>query len=512
MSRTHFQEVIAMPAPSAHLSVHERSGSVRAALMLLLLVAAMAVTSPAQTFKTLYNFCSIRNGAGYCTDGQNPSTTLVQGANGVLYGTTFYGGPNNYGTIFRISTAGKLTTLYNFCSLASCVDGTQPDGGLVLASNGTFYGITNTGGVYGYGTVFKITAAGKLTTLHSFNQTDGAYPMAGLIQATNGNFYGTTNSGGTYGAGAAFEITASGTFTTLHSFCGVGSTCNDGDGLPSGLMQAADGNFYGTAYSGGPEGGCSPYSGGGTFFQLTPSGTLTELTMFCQPNGFYPNSAPVQAANGNLYGTTAAGGDGTTNTGYGTVYEMTTTGTSTSLYTFCLQTGCPDGSDPQALILGTDGNFYGTTYSGGANNALGTIFEISPTGQLTTLHTFAATGTGGVNPTGALLLDTNGTFYGTTWSGGKNGGYGTVFSLATGLGPFVETIPTSGKVGTKVIILGTNLKGATAVHFNGIAATFKVVGSSEITTTVPAGATSGMVTVTTLSGTTLDSSIAFQVP
>ena len=513
MSRTLSQEGTATPAPSAHISFRERTGSLRPAWMLLLLVAATAATSPAQTFKTLYSFCSKSSG-GYCTDGQNPETTLVQGPSGYLYGTTFYGGAGNYGTIFKITTAGRLTTIYNFCSLASCADGTQPDGGLVLASNASFYGVTNTGGAYGFGTVFKITPAGKLTTLHSFNQTDGAYPETGLILATNGNLYGTTNSGGAYGTGAAFEITLSGAFTALYSLCDNGALCENGDG-PNGLMQAADGNFYGTAYDGGGSfdvNECDPYSGGGSAFQLSPSGTFTLLVSeFCQPNGFYPNSALVQAANGNLYGATAVGGDGS-NTGSGTFYAMTTTGSLTSLYSFCLQTGCADGSDPQALILAPDGNFYGTTRSGGANSGIGTVFEITPTGQLTTLHTFANTGTGGVNPVGALLLDTNGTFYGTTWSGGKNGGYGTVFSLATGLGAFVDTVPTSGKVRTKVTILGTNLKGATAVSFNGTAATFKVVSASEITTTVPTGATSGTVTVTTLTGTTLDSSVAFQIP
>jgi uncharacterized repeat protein (TIGR03803 family) len=508
MSRTPFQEVTAKPAPSAHISFRERTGSLRAALMLLLLVAATAATSSAQTFKTRYNFCSKKNSTGYCLDGQNPTATLVQGTNGNLYGTTFYGGPANFGTVFKVTTGGTLTTIYNFCSQASCADGSNPQGGLLLASDGNFYGVANQGGANGFGTVFRITAAGKLTTLHSFTQTDGAYPQVGLIQATDGNFYGATSNGGANSGGTAFEITKSGTLTLLHSFGVVGG----GDGYtPNGLIQATDGNFYGTGYNGGIEGGCAPLSGGGTFFQLTSSGTLTPLAMFCQPNGFYPNSALVQAASGNFYGTTAGGGNGTS-TGFGTVYEMTSTGSSTSLYSFCLQTGCADGSDPQALILGTDGNFYGTTRSGGANSGTGTVFEITPTGQLTTLQTFTGIGTSGVNPTGALLLDTNGTFYGTTWSGGKNGSYGTLFSLATGLGPFVETIPASGKVGTKVIILGTNLKGATAVNFNGTAATFKVVGSSEITTTVPTGATSGTVTVTTLGGTTLNSSVAFQVP
>ena len=510
MSRTGFQEVIAMPAPYARI-FRERSGSLRAALLVLLLMVGTALTSPAQTFRTLYNFCSVTNSSGYCSDGENPQATLVQGANGNLYGTTFYGGQGNYGTLFKISTTGKLTTIYNFCSLASCADGTDPQGGLVLATNGNFYGVTNQGGAYGYGTVFKITATGKLTTLHSFNQTDGAYPQAGLIQAANGNFYGTTYVGGTYSAGTAFEITPSGTFTSLFSFCD-NISCFTGFN-PNGLVQGADGNFYGTNYGGGGAANinyCSPYSGGGTAFQLTSSGTFTELVEeFCQPNGIYPNSALVQAASGNFYGTTATGGS---NASSGSVYEMTSTGSSTSLYSFCLVTGCADGSDPQAMILAPDGNFYGTTRSGGANSGQGTVFEITPTGNLTTLHTFPGAGSGGFNPVEALLLDTNGIFYGITWTGGKNGGYGTVFSLNTGLAPFVETIPTSGKVGSKVTILGTNLTGATAVSFNGTAATFKVVGGTEITTTVPKGATSGTLTVTTSTGKTLNSSVAFQVP
>jgi uncharacterized repeat protein (TIGR03803 family) len=511
MSRTRFQEVTAIPAPSADISFRERTGSLRAALMLVLLVAATAAISAAQTFKTVHNFCSKKNPAGYCLDGQNPWSTLVQGANGDLYGTTFAGGANNgnYGTVFKITPAGKLITIYNLCSQPSCADGMLPQGGLLLASDGSFYGVTNQGGAYGYGTVFKITAAGKLTTLHSFNQTDGAYPQAALIQATNGNFYGTTYVGGTYSAGTAFEITPGGTFASLYSFCDNVS-CFTGFN-PNGLIQAADGNFYGTNYGGGGSANinyCSPYSGGGSAFQLTPSGTFTELVIeFCQPNGINPDSTLVQSANGNFYGTAASGGGGYNNDS-GTFYEVTPTGSLTSLYSFCLQTGCPDGYFPLSLILGTDGNFYGTTNYGGANNE-GTLFEITSTGQLTTLHSF--TGTDGLNPFGALLLDTNGTFYGTTYKGGTNGA-GTVFNIATGLGPFVETIPTSGKAKTRVTILGTNLTGATAVRFNGTAATFKVASASKITTTVPAGATSGTVTVTTSGGTTLKSKVAFQVP
>jgi uncharacterized repeat protein (TIGR03803 family) len=166
-------------------------------------------------------------------------------------------------------------------------------------------------------------------------------------------------------------------------------------------------------------------------------------------------------------------------------------------------------------------NLYGTTIEGGANNSCdahgvvgcGTIFEITSEGKVTVLHSFNATG--GEAPYGRLVQATNGTFYGTTEGGGTSsncsGGCGTVFSLSVGLGPFVETIPASGKVGTKVTILGNSLTGATHVTFNGKAATFKVVSSTEITTTVPKGATTGKVSVKTPSRT-LTSNVSFRVP
>jgi uncharacterized repeat protein (TIGR03803 family) len=506
MSQTRFQEVTAIHAPSAHIRFRERSGSRRAALILLLLVAATAATSPAQTFKTLYNFCSKVN----CTDGGLPyEMALVQGANGDLYGTTGAYGANGYGTVFKITPAGTLTTIYNFCSQPSCADGGYSQGGLLLAADGSFYGVARQGGANGYGTVFKITAAGKLTTLYNFcsqpSCADGAYPEAGLIQATDGDFYGTTSYDGPYGGGTVFKIILSkkgATLKTLYSFCAL-KDCADGEDPQTALIQVADGSFYGTAFTGGD----STCYGAGTFFQMTAAGTLTPLSDFCwSTTGGYPDSALVQAANGNFYGTNANSAVGS---GYGTFYEATPTGSITSLYTFCPQgAGCPDGAVPQGVILGTDGNFYGTTGEFGANNGEGTVFVITPTGRLTTLHTFSGADGGG--PRGGLLLGTNGTFYGTTSAGGTHGD-GVVFSVATGLGPFVETIPTSGAANTKVTILGTKLKGATAVSFNGTAATFKVVGSSEIKTTVPAGATSGTVTVTTSGGGTLNSNVAFQV-
>ena len=159
---------------------------------------------------------------------------------------------------------------------------------------------------------------------------------------------------------------------------------------------------------------------------------------------------------------------------------------------------------------GTDGNFYGTTYQGGANGD-GTIFKITPSGALATLYSFCSQSScaDGEYPLAALTQGTNGTFYGTTYNGGTNGD-GTVFSLSVGLGPFVETDPISGNVRGAVNILGTDLTGATKVTFHGIAATFIVVSNSEITTTVPTGATTGTVKVVTQGGT-LSSNVPFAV-
>ncbi|MGB6675309.1 MAG: choice-of-anchor tandem repeat GloVer-containing protein, partial [Terriglobales bacterium] len=206
-------------------------------------------------------------------------------------------------------------------------------------------------------------------------------------------------------------------------------------------------------------------------------------------------------------GTTAEGGTNTS----GTVFKITPKGKLATLYSFCSQTNCTDGATPYAgLVRATDGNLYGTTRFGGANNS-GAVFKINPEGKLTTLYSFCSQTNcaDGEFPQAAPVQATNGKFYGTTSGGGANMS-GTVFSLSVGLGPFVETCPTSGEVGTTVIILGTNLTGATSVSFDGTPAEFKVMSSSEVTAEVPNGATTGKVKVK-MPGGTLASNLVFRM-
>jgi uncharacterized protein (TIGR03437 family) len=365
---------------------------------------------PAQTFTGLASF----NGA----NGGTPSP-LVQGIDGNFYGTTEIGGVNNGGTVFKISPGGTLTTLYSFCSQANCADGSDPKGGLIQASDGNFYGTSSGGGSTDQGTVFKITPGGMLTTVCSIHgYPDGVYPYAGLIEGSDGNFYGTTHDGGGAGYGTVFKITPGGVLTTLYSFGGP-----DGENPGAKLVQGSDGNFYGTTAAGGT-------NVSGTVFKVTPGGTLTTLYSFCSHAGCSDGAEPVtslmQASDGNFYGTTETGGTNKV----GTVFKITPGGTLTTLYSFCPQTGCADGAYPLAgVIQASDGSFYGTTSSGGAHEE-GTIFKVAPGGAPTTLYSFCpwAGCPDGFAPEG-LVQAANGNLYGTASEGGIYSG-GIVFELA----------------------------------------------------------------------------------
>jgi uncharacterized repeat protein (TIGR03803 family) len=456
----------------------------------VLVALAAAAAAPAQSFNVLVNF----NGA----NGASPRAGMAQGLDGNFYGTTRLGGANNSGSVFRMSPSGKIVTLYSFCTQSNCGDGANPFGGLVLGTDGNFYGTTLNGGEYNYGAVFKITPNGMLTVLHSFTYTDGASPYGALTQGTDGYFYGTTFFGGHGDWGVVFKVTRTGSYTEL---CDFYNYPQYGDYPYGALVQGTDGNFYGTNYQGGSV-------NDGTVFKMTPAGKLTALHSFSGSDGSAPYGGLVQAADGGFYGTTAAGGA----SGYGTVFRVSASGQTTTLYSFCAQPNCADGAMPRAgLIQATDGKLYGTTQAGGADND-GTLFEITTHGVLTTLYSFD--GSGGSNPWGGLTQSTNGGFYGTAYQGGSGSscqhGCGTAFALSMGLKSFVETLPGSGKAGAVIKILGNNLSSASKVTFNGVPATFSVVSATQISATVPAGATTGSVRVTLANGV-LSSNVAFRV-
>jgi len=295
-------------------------------------------------------------------DGAYPVSPLVQGSDGNFYGTNQgEADSGGAGTIFKITPSGTLTVLrYPFSSPA----------GLVQGSDGNFYGTTPRS--YTHGTVFKITPSGTLTTLYTFNGTDGDNPQAGLIQATDGNFYGTTAGGGTSnkcggGCGTVFRVTAGGALTTLHSF-----DVTDGFNVVAGLVEGSDGNFYGTTVGGGAG------QNGGVVFKITSSGTFTILYSLCSqsgcPDGYSPRAGLVQGSDGNFYGTTFGGGAHN----QGTIFAISPSGSLSTLYSFCSRSGCADGTTPVGgVIQASDGNFYGTTYNGGDSNS-GTVFRFSP--------------------------------------------------------------------------------------------------------------------------------------
>jgi uncharacterized repeat protein (TIGR03803 family) len=365
-----------------------------------------------------------------------------------------------------VSHAQTVTTLASF----NMTDGSKPySGPLVQGPNGKLYGTTSGGGAgqnYG-GTVFEIDLAGNLNTLYSFctqsNCSDGEYPYPGLIKARNGNFYGTTGYGGMssycpnptgFGCGTVFEITPTGQLTTLYNFCSL-ANCSDGSLPVAGLIQARNQNLYGTTNGGGiigPDG-----LPGGTIFEITPAGRLTTIYRFCSQinsqgscaDGQSPNGRLVQGSNGNFYGTTAGGG---ANNSTGTVFEITPAGKLTTLHNFCSQRNsagyCTDGELPYAgLVSGLDGNLYGTTGNGGSTG-YGSVFEVTPTGKLTSLYSFCSQAkcADGDSPQAPLMRASNGNFYGTTEMGGTS----TIChfgNLVLGCGTIFEITP-AGKLTT----------------------------------------------------------------
>lgn len=465
--------------------------------LLVCFAAAFVLQSPrAQatgTLATLHSF-TIKTDP---LDGPVPG--LARGTDGNFYGTTQYGGiitgsPSGAGDggIFKITPAGTYTHLHYFSGVDSSghnADGAEPWGGLVQGANGNFYGTTQIGGSGGRGTVFMITPAGALTTLHNFSGADGDLPLCTLCLASDGNFYGTTYGGGSHSNGTIFKMTPGGTLTVLYSFSSA-----DGINPWTGLAQGTDGNFYGTCAYGGAH-------GSGAVFSITPTGSFTTLYSFSAAGteGANPVAPLVQASDGNFYGTTQYGGSA----GNGSVFCIAPDGTFTLLYTFSAfgsNYTNADGANPAAgLIEGTDGNLYGVAQYGGSNGS-GTIFSIPlGGGALTVAYTFAVTYStstaGGVNADGAygsgnLFQAADGTFFGTC-SGGGSSGDGTVFHLYPSGGPIPilgSISPSSvnaGSPGFTMILKGANFVTQSVVKFNGAPITTTFVSSTQLQVFVP---------------------------
>jgi uncharacterized repeat protein (TIGR03803 family) len=445
---------------------------------LMLMFAAATTVATAQTYTDLHNFY----GAG-------SYGILAQGRDGNLYGTTTVGfcyTDSGCGYVFRIAPSGKLKVLYSFGPFSHGA-GTSSPTGLTLGTDGDFYGTTYYGGLWADGTIYKITRSGDLTYLYSFTGgSDGVRPYAAPIQSTDGNFYGTTAYGN------AYKMTFAGTVSGLGPLPG---------GSMAPLLQGIDGNFYGTTYNGGTY-------GDGTDFKMTAKGVVKVVYNFDGTHGETPESPLIQGSDGNFYGTTEYGGSNGGATSGGVVLKLTPQGALTVLHNFPDPNYPNDGGEPLAgLLQATDGNFYGVT-SGGGTMGYGVIFQITPAGGYSILYNFDKAHGGG--PESSPMQHTNGKLYGVTSYGGPRPSVGVFYSFDMGLGPFVSLVSASGKIGKTVEVLGQGFTGTTAVAFNGTAAAFKVVSDTYLTATVPTGATTGFVTVTTPSGT-LTSNKQFRV-
>jgi uncharacterized repeat protein (TIGR03803 family) len=347
--------------------------------------------------------------AAFVTDGQSPLAGLVMDAQGNLYGTTAAGGASNVGTVFEVAAGSNaITTLASFDG----INGDYPHGGLVLDGSGNLYGTTYDGGASNDGTVFELAAgSGTITALASFGGTDGAKPAAGLVMDSAGNLYGTTSAGGASGRGAVFEVAqGSGTITTLASFIG-----GDGAEPLAPLVLDSAGNLYGTAEVGGA-------SGVGTVFEVAHGNrTIAVLASFALTGGGAqrPEAGLVRDNRGNLYGTTAYGGA----SGDGAIFEVAAG--SRTITTLASLNGTLGARPLAGLVMDANGNLYGTTSAGGTSQN-GTVFELAAGSATITTLAFL-NGTEGAHPDGGLVVDGSGNLYGTTHDGGA--GYGTVFEL-----------------------------------------------------------------------------------
>jgi uncharacterized repeat protein (TIGR03803 family) len=391
-------------------------------ILMTLAGASLLLTIPQAQAQllTLHNF------AGR-SDGSDPSAALMQANPQFLFGTTLEGGMYGYGTLFKMTPAGTLTKLHDF---TGGDDGAGPRAALVKGPRGDWYGTASYGGANNNGTIFEINSAEIFTTAHEFEGGDGGSPQAALVPGAHGDLYGTTVSGGNKNYGTVFKISPAGMLTTLYSFTGG----SDGGNPGAALVKDCLGDFYGTTTAGGAQ-------NSGTVFKITPAGALTTLYSFSGGiDGGNPSGGLARVGGNEFYGTTSSGGANN----YGTVFKITPEGILTMLHQF---TGGADGGAPLAgLVRGPAGALYGTTYAGGAS-ARGTIFKMTLAGRLTTLYSFTG-GADGAYPNAALVVGSNGKLYGTTSEGGSNSmGTVFVFPCPSSISPMIAAIRLSGGSG-----------------------------------------------------------------
>jgi uncharacterized repeat protein (TIGR03803 family) len=368
----------------------------------------------AQTFSVIFNF-------GDGSDGAWPVAGLVMDAGGNLYGTASIGGSSQLGVVFKMTETGQETVLYSF---AGGADGANPEASLLMDSAGNLYGTTYAGGTNGVGTVFKVTQSGQETVLYNFvgGATDGANPQSNLIIDEAGNFYGTTFAGGEYGAGTVFRLSTTGKESVLYSF-GNGT---DGANPVAGVTRDAKGDLYGTTSAGGT-------SGYGTVYQLIPVvangskyGKEIVLHNFThQDDGDVPYAGLVFDHAGNLYGAATGGG---VNSG-GTIFELSP---SEGGWNFAVLYAIPGWDISGAfanLYLDSSGNIWGATHCDGSEEA-GTVYELTNSGgtwNYNSLYIFTG-GTDGAYVYSTLVFDKQGNLYGTAKSSGGKG-FGVVFKI-----------------------------------------------------------------------------------
>jgi uncharacterized repeat protein (TIGR03803 family) len=415
---------------------------------------------------TLYSFTG-------GSDGAYPYAPPIEGNDGNFYGTTTAGGNTTLcgsgcGTIYKITPAGTLTTLYQF----DITHGYAPYGPLAMGTDGNFYGTTSFGTSANAGVVFRISPAGKFTLLFSFDSTHGETPFAGLVQGADGNFYGTTIYGGATGGGVVFKITSSGRLTVLHTMNGT----TDGARPYGGLVLASDGNFYGANANGGTvNSNCA--DGCGTFFKITPKGAYSVLGKFDFTTGAMPEITPFQHTSGVVYGDSQVGGSGNVNPCAAGICGVFYSWKNTSLPAFVSLL-------PYSGKVGKAVEFLGQGFKGTTSVSFGgTVAKfqiISDTYLTATVPNGATTGSVTVKTAAGTLASNR------------------VFRVTPQILSFN---PTRGAVGTNVTITGVSLRQAKKVAFGGVAATsFTVNSDKQVTATVPTGAQTGHITITTQGG------------